>query len=332
MSTSLSKIRAKLQQLENARSGNSFQGDGLTYPFWNMNENSTAVVRFLPDGNDENPFFWVEKQVIKLPFAGIKGKDESNEVIVQVPCVEMFGESCPILAEVRPMFSDSSLEDLARKYWKKRSYIFQGFVQESPFVEENAPENPIRRFIISPQLFNIIKSALMDPDLEELPTDYVNGVDFRITKTKKGNFFDYSTSKYSRKETSLTEEQLEAIETHGLVDLSTYLPEKPGPEELSVIYEMFQASLEGELYDPEKWAKYYRPWGLDYAGPSDSKTNSSSNEEAKPEKAVKTETAKAEFDADAAGDMPWKEDDKESVSTTEKSVNDILAKVRNRNI
>jgi hypothetical protein len=93
---------------------------------------------------------------------------------------------------------------MGRKYWKKRSYIFQGFVNENP-LQEDTPENPIRRFVISPSIFNLIKDALMDPDIQEMPTDYTAGLDFRITKTTKGQYADYSTSKWARKETALTE-------------------------------------------------------------------------------------------------------------------------------
>ena len=54
----------------------------------------------------------------------------------------------------KTLSKDASLEDMGRKYWKKRSYIFQGFVNENP-LNETAPENPIRRFVIGSK-FNII--------------------------------------------------------------------------------------------------------------------------------------------------------------------------------
>jgi hypothetical protein len=176
--------------------------------------------------------------------------------------MEMFGETCPVLTEVRPWFKDPSLEDMGRKYWKKRSYIFQGFVNENP-LDETAPENPIRRFVIGPQIFNIIKSALMDPEMENLPTDYVAGTDFRLSKTTKGQYADYSTSKWARKESGLTEENLAAIDTHGLYNLNDFLPAKPTAEGVQAIAEMFQASVDGELYDPEKWGNFFKPYGLD---------------------------------------------------------------------
>ncbi len=262
---SLAEIRAKLQEAQNRGTGStSSGGDNAIYPHWNMQEGKEAVVRFLPDGNSANTFFWVERAMIKLPFAGIKGESDSRPVQVQVPCVEMYndGTTCPILTEVRTWFKDKSLEEMGRKYWKKRSYIFQGFVVENPLAEDTTPDNPIRRFIIGPQIFQIIKSALMDPELEEMPTDYLRGVDFRIAKTSKGGFADYSTSKWSRRERALTDIEKAAIESHGLFNLADFLPKKPTDVELKVMKEMFEASVDGEAYDSDRWGQYFRPAGM----------------------------------------------------------------------
>ena len=261
----LAEIRAKLQEAQTKSSGNSTGGgDNAIYPHWNMPEGKEAVIRFLPDGNPNNTFFWVERAMIKLPFAGIKGETDSRPVQVQVPCVEMYndGTACPILSEVRGWFKDKSLEEMGRKYWKKRSYIFQGFIVEDPLKEDSTPDNPIRRFIIGPQIYQIIRSALMDPELEELPTDFMRGVDFRIAKTSKGGFADYSTSKWSRRERAIADADKAAIETHGLFNLSDFLPKKPTDVELKVMKEMFEASVDGEAYDLERWGQYFKPAGL----------------------------------------------------------------------
>jgi hypothetical protein len=261
---SLAEIRARLQAAESNKGGQSSGGggDNAIYPHWNMEEGSSALLRFLPDANSKNTFFWVERAMIRLPFNGIKGEMDTKQVQVQVPCVEMWGESCPILAEVRTWFKDKSLEEMGRKYWKKRSYVFQGFVRENPINEDKTPENPIRRFIIGPQIFATIKSALMDPELEELPTDMLRGLDFRIAKTSKGGYADYNTSKWSRKESALTEAEQAAVEQYGLFDLSTFLPKKPTEVELKVMKEMFEASVDGQPYDVERWGQYFRPAGV----------------------------------------------------------------------
>lgn len=260
---SLQEIRAKLKEQENrAAGGSTGGGDNAIYPFWNIKEGETATLRFLPDGNADNTFFWVERLMIKLPFAGVKGETDSRPVQVQVPCMEMYGESCNILNEVRGWFKDPSLEDMGRKYWKKRSYIFQGFVTDNPLKEDTVPDNPIRRFIIGPQIFQIIKAALMDPDMEELPTDYTAGVDFRLAKGSKGGYADYGTSNWARRERPLSDAEMGAINTHGLFNLSDFLPKKPTEIELKVLSEMFEASVDGEAYDMDRWGQYFRPAGM----------------------------------------------------------------------
>jgi len=256
----LAEIRAKLQQSSQAGSG-ATGGDNAIYPHWNIQEGQTATVRFLPDGDTNNTFFWIERAMIKLPFAGVKGETSSKPVTVQVPCMEMWGETCPVLTEVRPWFKDKSLEEMGRKYWKKKSYLFQGFVVDSKLQEDKTPENPIRRFIIGSQIFNIVKNALMDSEIEELPTDFVRGLDFKITKTSKGGYADYSTSNWARRERALSEDEQAAIKQHGLFNLKDFLPKKPGDVELKVIKEMFEASVDGEAFDMDRWGQYFKPSG-----------------------------------------------------------------------
>jgi len=259
---SLAEIRAKLKEQEAGAGGNRTSGgDNAIYPFWNMKEGEQATIRFLPDGNQDNTFFWKERLMIKLPFAGVKGETDSRPVQVQVPCMEMYGESCAILNEVRGWFKDASLEDMGRKYWKKRSYIFQGFVTDDPLNDES-PENPIRRFIIGPQIFQLIKAALMDPDMEELPTDYTAGVDFRLSKGSKGGYADYGASNWARRDRPLGDAEMAAVNTHGLFNLNDFLPKKPDEAGLKILTEMFEASVDGEAYDAERWSNYFRPSGM----------------------------------------------------------------------
>jgi hypothetical protein len=256
---SLAEIRAKLLAQETKSNSGQSGGDNGIYPFWNIDIGKQATVRFLPDGDDKNTLFWVERLTIKLPFNGIKGEGETKQVKVSVPCVEMWNETCPILSEVRTWFKDKSLEEMGRKYWKKRSYVFQGFVVDDPLREENPPENPIRRFVIGPQIYQIIRSALLDPEMEQSPTDFVHGIDFRINKSNKGGFADYGASKWALRERPLSDDETAAIEKFGLFDLKEYLPKRPTEVELKVIREMFEASVDGEAFDGERWGQYYRP-------------------------------------------------------------------------
>jgi len=261
----LADIRARLaaQESKKTNQGQRTQSDNAIYPHWNMEEGTTATIRFLPDEDSKNTFFWVERQIIKLPFNGVKGDPNMKQVVVQVPCVEMYGDNCPVLAEVRPWYKDDTLKEMANKYWKKRSYLFQGFVRQNPIGNDVTPANPIRRFVISPQIYTIIKSSLMDPDMENIPTDFLSGTDFNVKKTSKGGYADYSTSNWARRESPLTEAEQAAIEAHGLFNLTDFLPKKPSESELRIIKEMFEASVDGKPYDADRFGAYYRPYGLE---------------------------------------------------------------------
>jgi hypothetical protein len=242
--------------------------------------------------------------------------------------MEMYGESCGILNEVRGWFKDPSLEDMGRKYWKKRSYVFQGFVTDNPLTTDEAPENPIRRFIIGPQIFQIIKAALMDPDMEELPTDYTAGVDFRLNKTSKGGYADYGTSNWARRERPLGDAEMAAVNTHGLFDLSEFLPKKPDATAVKVMQEMFEASVDGEAYDAERWSNYFRPAGMQ-ARTGDPQKAASPQATAVSQSAPVTPTPVAE-----TADIPFKSTEEAAAEAAAPAAGggaqDILAMIRSR--
>jgi hypothetical protein len=319
----LAEIRAKLKSSEQKGSGERTGGDNSIYPFWNLKEGGESVLRFLPDGNTDNTFFWVERAMIKLPFAGIKGESESKSVTVQVPCVEMYGDTCPILSEVRPWFKDPALEDMGRKYWKKRSYIFQGFVVEDGLAEKETPENPIRRFIIGPQIFTSIRAALVDPELEDLPTDLVHGLDYRMKKGSKGGYADYSTSSWARRERPLSDAEQAAVKQHGLFNLSDFLPKKPTDIELKVMKEMFEASVDGEPYDMERWGQYFKPAGM-------SQNTGDPNKSTPKAAPAPTPAASDDFDEPAPAAAPAPKAEASAPAGGDSRAQDILAMIRNR--
>ena len=211
---------------------------------------------------------------------------------------------------------------MGRKYWKKKSYLFQGFVVDSKFKEDRTPDNPIRRFIIGSQIFNIVKNALMDSEIEELPTDFVRGLDFKITKTSKGGYADYSTSTWARRERALSELEQAAIKQYGLFSLKDFLPKKPGEVELKVIKEMFEASVDGEAFDMERWGQYYKPAGM---GASSEETAAAKPAPMKVETKVNEVEEDPPFEPDTPKAKPAAGADASSRAA------DIIAMIRNRN-
>jgi len=358
MALNLKELQAKLleQQAKKDRGkngGQGFGGDNAVYPFWNNPEGSTATLRFLPDGDESNDFFWLERLIIKLPFPGVKGQHDSKPVEVQVPCTDMWkAGTCPITAEIRPWWKDKSLEDMARKYYRKKSYLFQGFVVDNPNKEDTAPENPIRRFIINPSVFDRIKSILMVQDIEDSPVDYDRGLDFYLVKTQKGQYANYDSSQWIRpgtmslKPRALNDTEMEAINRFGLWNLGSFLPKKPDEDHLNAMIEMFHASVNEELYDVDRWGQFYRPTGM--------RMENASSEEGEtvktvvPARAVPTQasapvsaasilnrvSAKPALTEDA--DLPWDggSSSKSSAAPAEKpkaqTPDDIIAAIRRR--
>jgi hypothetical protein len=269
--------------------------------------------------------------MINISFSGVKGGDEGKPITIKVPCVEMWdGQKCPVHQEIRPWFKDPSMEDMARKYWKKKSYLYQGLVVNSGFTEEETAENPVRRFIISTQIHTGIKAALMDPDFGDvMPTDYDMGVDFRVTKTKKGQYADYSTSSWARKERSLDQAERDAIAEHGHHNLNEFMPKKPTDEDLRVIFEMFEASVDGELYDPERFADFYRPYGMD-APDSGTSVRKAHTETPKAAPAVSAPAVTPDPAPDAEAEAEAEAPSTPAATGGGKDAKDILAAIRAR--
>lgn len=334
----LAEIRAKLKAQEtrsNPKQGGG--GDKAIYPFWNMPDGGEALVRFLPDGDENNIYFWAEREMIRLPFAGIKGETDNRKILVQVPCVDMYKpHSCPIHEELRAWYKDPALVKTANSYWKKRSYVFQGFVVEDGLKEESPPENPIRRFIIGPQLFKLICEMINNAEITENLTDYIHGIDFRIKKGKnKNGDADYTTSIWSRRERPLSEAELGAIKQHGLYTLSDFLPNRPNDEELKIMVEMFEASVNGDAYDPERWGQYYRPQNLNNDGQSGTSENNfqsrASNNNTNQDSGVNTNAnTNANYSRDDSEDSNDSPISGNAAPQSNSRANDILEMIKNR--
>ncbi|MEM2159518.1 MAG: hypothetical protein QXN55_01035 [Candidatus Nitrosotenuis sp.] len=173
-----------------------------------MEDDTTAVVRFLPDRNTSNPLgFLVENLQHELIINGEKKR---------VPCLTMYGEKCPICELSRKYYNEKN-EDLGYKYYKKKSYIGQVIVIESPI--DNTDGELVKLIEFGPKIFKAIQAGFKSGDLEESPDDLKAGYNFRIKKTKSGKWSDYGTSTFSPKQTALDDSLIESL---NLYDLSEY--------------------------------------------------------------------------------------------------------------
>lgn len=268
----MQELLAKQEQAQdNVGKGAGF-GDNAVFRHWDIPVDGFCVLRFLPDGDDTNPFFWRHRFVRKIPFSGIVGRSDNKKVHVVTPAwnsdIEhmppeyvISREADPIQDLIKTWWNEGRQEEY-RVYKRKETCIYQSFVRNSGGVEEEAPENPIRRNLLNTKLQKKVTTFIRSPDNEHNPCDFEQGVDFIVNKTQSGEFSVFDTSEFSRKVTPLTDEELEAIDKFGLFKLSDYLPKPPNAEESQAIQEMFEVSVAGGKYDPEAWGKFYKPYGV----------------------------------------------------------------------
>lgn len=184
----------------------------LFFNFWKAPVDSVSTVRFLPDQDDENPMgFLVENLAHELT---INGKRE------KVPCLKMYNEDCPICALSQKYYDEKSPEhneQLGKKYYRKKSYIGQVLVIDTPI--EHDQEQLVKLIEFGPKIFKQIQASFSSGDLEEAPFELKGGYNFRIKKSKSGEYADYGTSSFSPKQSDVADD---IIETMSLYDLKSY--------------------------------------------------------------------------------------------------------------
>ena len=283
MTLSMAQLNAafKKEESKGSRPNNYF-------PFWNMKEGEQAIVRFLPDADEENAMgFLVEKLMHTLT---INGEKKS------VPCLKMFDDDCPI-CKVSSAYYKAEDKTNGKLYWRKKQHIVQALIVEDPLpVDSESGENhegKIRFLAVGYQLFNIIKETFESGELDEIPYAYEGGCDFIIKKTKQGDYPTYAVgSRFARKATDLSEDQI-AFVTDNMVELSTLLPQHPGIEKVEA---MLEAALTGTSYNDESGES---------KDDSSMKFTSSKDKEAETSVTTVTETADetsedSDFDEEAA--------------------------------
>jgi hypothetical protein len=107
------------------------------------------------------------------------------------------------------------------------------------------------------------------------------------------------------------------------------LPKKPSDVELKVIKEMFEASVDGQPYDTERWGQYFRPAGVQApagsAVPAPAADEDTAAPVAKP--ALKVSAPASDFDED---DAPAPTAPVAKPAGTGQKAEDILAMIRAR--
>lgn len=237
----MSNARRSLDALKSAFTQKTGGGGGdqtwkLFYPFWKMPDDSVAVVRFLPDLDEENSLgFLVENLTHELVINGERKK---------VPCLHMFGESCPV-CDLSRKYYDEKNDEMGKKYYRKKSYIGQVIVVESPIDHD---QNQLVKLIeFGPQVFKQIQAAFQSGDLEDAPFELKGGYNFRFRKTKTGSGQNsYTTSNFAPKQTDLDDDLIEALNLYSLKDYRMKTVDRATLEAMLIADQTGRAFSEGD--------------------------------------------------------------------------------------
>lgn len=236
MALNIDQLRAAFTKKSEGNEGVGNDGFWTRFfPFYKMDFDQVTTFRFLPDKNEDNPLgFIVENKYHELMINGKKKR---------IACLKMYGESCPCCETSQKYYNDGD-QELGKKFWRKIDYIGQGLIINCPFdYPISETENPVRLVSISTKLYGKIENAIVKGDLDEMPYDMKNGYDFRILKTKQGEYADYSNSDFARKSSSIPANLADRVE---LYDLSKYRFGKIEREQMEMIIESF---LTGKEFD-----------------------------------------------------------------------------------
>lgn len=179
------------------------------YPFYKMNVGETAVVRFLPDADTENEFGFIRENLTHTLI--VNGKKRV------VPCLKMYGESCPCCEKSAVYYAQNDKET-GLKYYRKKSYLASVLVMDSPFEIEDPHE--VKIIDLGPKLYKIITAAFASGDLDDVPYSFDGGYNFRLTKSQQGEYANYDLSKFAPKQTALDQDTIDSLE---LVNISEFL-------------------------------------------------------------------------------------------------------------
>lgn len=184
------------------------------FPFWKAEMDTVSVVRFLPDADEENPMgFLVENHSHELT---VNGKRE------KVPCLKMYGEECPVCQLSQKYYDEKSPdhnETLGKKYYRKKSYIGQVLVMETSIPHDQ--EQLVKLIDFGPAVFKAIQAAFQSGDLEEAPSELKGGYNFRIKKTKSGEYASYTTSSFAPKASDVGDDVIEQLNLYDLKEYRT---------------------------------------------------------------------------------------------------------------
>lgn len=227
----LADLKKRFQEQKEKTTTNNSQSNGDYYAFWNIAEDESAIMRTLPIANQKGAMPVLEKDHHKI---SIEGKDET------IPCLAMYGETCPICELSRKYYKlkDEESQKMGKYYYRNRSYLFSAYIKKDPLPADaetkETAEGKVKVVQFGNQLYKKYNASLetlvKNDEIDDVPWSLTDGLDFNIVKKMGPKWAEWDlSSDFARRSTPLPAEFIESFEP---VDLTKFLPANPGLEKV----------------------------------------------------------------------------------------------------
>ena len=236
----MNALRARFKSNTRTQTRSNTPSDSRYYPFFLAEVGSESIVRFLPDKNEENQWFFLERDLHSIPV---------NGEIKKIPCLKMYGHTCPICESSRLFYKkEGKTSATGKQLYRKRDWLAQVYIKKdalpiNPEANENF-EGKVKAVVVTSQVYEAVDISLEDVD--EPPHQYKGGSDFIIRPTQDGNYRSYVRSRFVKSPSDLDDDIIDYIEAN-IVDLRTLLPAEPNIDDVNGYLNSF---LSGSEYAP----------------------------------------------------------------------------------
>lgn len=274
----LAELRARVNNAQ--KTSNNFDNSTI-FQFSSLKAGDEIRIRFIPDADATNDWFWRIRSTRKIPFNSIRlanGTIVNNRCRVSVPAFNLkkgdtnidnlsdeylyLSSDDVIQNKIKGFWGETKeSKDLYYRYAKKDTYVYQGFIRTPGY------ETKLYRFLINKQLHEKIYSFMNDSEIDCIPSDPNHGRDFILRVSEKSApidgvttiIKDYNNSKWSNNESPLTEQEVAWLSENNPWVLSNFISKRPSVEQEEVMIELFEASYNDQPYDVERWLNIFKP-------------------------------------------------------------------------
>jgi hypothetical protein len=225
---SIADIKKNIAEKQAAKSRYKSTVDKTYFPFWDMPDGESAVVRIIPDENPENPnSFFLEKDSHTL---SIDGNDRT------VVCPKTFDRSsdCPICDLSQKYYREGDKEK-GKYYWRYRTYPVRLLVLENPLEVEDENGDPVDyvgrvcNSTFRSQVIEALEEGIKDIDSPQPLVLYDFIIKKKVTREGDNTYNNFAFSRLATEPSPIPEEYAENIE---LIDFRDLLPDNPGLEKV----------------------------------------------------------------------------------------------------